>query len=174
MKNLNKLFDEVMEDIQALDIPVRDVSELVSNKRFTRTWGLCERLRRVNGKVSFKISIAESLLDDSLDDMAAKNTIAHELLHTIEGCMNHGPKWNSWASLLKEFGYTIKRTTSCAEKGIDADQHFNYKYAITCKSCGHTCKYLKKTKIVSKVLAGDTKNIMCGKCRSNRLVAKTL
>lgn len=174
MKNLNKLFNEVLSDIESLDIPVRTVSELVSNKKYVRTWGHCERLRTVGGKVCFKISIAESLLDDSLDDMAAKTTIAHELLHTIDGCMNHGPKWNKYARLLDVFGYNVKRITSCAEKGIDPNQHYSYKYLVTCESCGHTCRYLKKSNIVAKILVGDTSTLRCGVCRSHRLIAETL
>lgn len=173
MKDLNKLYKEVLDDIYSLDIPIGNIWDIRPNARYKKTWGLCQRLVK-HGVNGFEITIATSLLDDKLDDMAAKETIAHELLHTIEGCLNHGPKWKKYADLMSVFGYRITRASSCADKGIDPNQHIAYKYAIYCKNCGHTCYYSKRTKIVSMIFNGETKNLRCGKCKSHDLFAKTL
>ena len=167
MKNLQRLYDETLKDIQALDIPygiIRKVSvDMGNNKR----WGQCRIIKRSPEEVLFSITISKKVLADNLDDMAAKNTIAHEILHTVRGCFNHGAMWKRYAKLLNSaFGYDIKRTTNSDEKGIAIeDAMVNAKYIITCTGCGVKTPYYRKSSIVSSIEQGQ-KSCRCARCKS--------
>lgn len=81
MKDLLKLTAECMAQLNALGIDCGKVTFTV-NTRAKKRWGQC----RVVGAGSYEISISERLLHDDVDDMAAKNTIMHELAHAADGC----------------------------------------------------------------------------------------
>lgn len=172
MKNLNKLFNEVLEDFDALGIEYGKIVEITPNSRAQSRWGQCKK--RPNG---YYININVALLADNISDQGAKETIAHEICHTIKGCMNHGEKWKHYAQLLSVFGYNIKRTNSAADKGISAEAHIaskNYKYEVYCAKCGTTTPYQKKGKVITTLLTQKYHGYRCGKCGSHDLKVREL
>lgn len=167
MKDLKKLFDEVLEDFDALDIHYGHIVEIVPNYRAKARWGQCRR--RPDG---YYININAALLADNISDQGAKETIAHEICHTIKGCMNHGDKWKHYAQLLSVFGYNIKRTNSAEDKGISTEVYTaakNYKYEVRCGKCGATAYYQKKTKAVIAIMTQKYHSYRCAKCNSYNL-----
>ena len=147
MKDLEKLINEVMNELSSLKIKYRKVRnwKTFSNKK--SQLGFCET---VSSGV-FDISISEILLDDNIDDQLCKNTIAHELLHTVEGCMNHKQHWKKLANLINEQipVYNIKRTFKPEEIGIEVSKRKPiYHYFFKCKGCGVELKYQRKGKFV--------------------------
>lgn len=170
MKDLRALFDEVLDECMALDIPFGKIYNIVPNSRAKRRWGQC---KKVPG--GFEININVQLLDDDIDDMSTKTTIAHEVLHTCDGCLNHGDLWNKYANMLnRAYGYNIKRVSSADEKGVDQSvRNMNYKYIIRCKKCGSTSKYMKKSRIVGLIMGGST-NCCCGRCKNNTFTLEVL
>ena len=117
MKDLLKLAAECMAQLNALGIDCGKVTFTV-NTRAKKRWGQC----RVVGAGSYEISISERLLHDDVDDMAAKNTIMHELAHAADGCRSgHRGEWVRIVSeIMRAYPeYNIKRCTSLAEKGFD-------------------------------------------------------
>lgn len=39
---------------------------------------------------------------------ALTNIMMHELIHTVDGCFNHGPEWKKWITMLNDkHGYLI-------------------------------------------------------------------
>lgn len=147
MKDLEKLISEVEADLSSLKIRYRKVrSWTVFNNKKSQL-GNC----KIVGNGVFDISISEILLQDDIDDQKSKNTIAHELLHTVEGCMNHKWYWNKLATLVNEkiSGYNIKRTFDPKEIGMDtAVRKPVYHYFFKCKGCGIELKYQRKGKFV--------------------------
>ena len=167
MKNLNKLLAEVLEDFDALDIKYGKIVEITPNSRAQSRWGQCRK--RPDG---YYININTALLADNLSDQGAKETIAHEVCHTIKGCMNHGATWKHYAQLLSVFGYNIKRTNSAADKGITTEQHIatkKYKYEVRCEKCGTSSFYVTKSKAVTAIATQKYHGYACGKCRSQKL-----
>jgi predicted SprT family Zn-dependent metalloprotease len=130
LKDLQKLVDETIQDLKQARMRIRPVREWKVGIKRKNLWGNCEAL----GDGTFIISISEQLLQDDVSDQAAKDTIAHELLHTVEFCMNHGKYWHKLARLVNERcpGYNIKQRTNAEEKGIQID----YKYVLQCLQCG--------------------------------------
>ncbi len=116
MKNFEQLIKECQTDLESIGIKIGNVTKYSINTRAKKRWGQCKQI----AEGVFEINISQQLLQDNITDQAAKDTILHELLHTVEGCMGHKGKWKELAAKVnKELPqYTIKRTTSSAEKGI--------------------------------------------------------
>lgn len=156
MKNFQNLYLECMQELRDIGIEHGCVSKWEINTRAKKRWGQCESL----GHGYYSINISVRLLADEVDDIATKTTILHELLHTCDGCMNHGKEWLRLANKVnRAYGYNIKRTTSWEEKGIDKPDEIKPKYAIACPCCGTTWNYIRMTKAV------QFPNLYrCGKC----------
>ena len=109
MKDLKKLANECMAELDAIGVQYGNVISWQINTRVKNRWGQC----RYIGGGRYSINITNRLLDDNLPDEAAKETIIHELLHSVDGCMNHGPNWKRVADKVnRAYHYNIKRTTS--------------------------------------------------------------
>lgn len=161
MKDLNKLFKEALEDVEAVGIPHGEIAQVIPNSSFKKTWGLCSYYSKIPPR--FKIQISTRLLENDVSDDATKETIIHEILHTCNGCMNHGKKWKYYADIINwkyKGRYKISRTTSNEKKGIDFDES-QYKYVIQCKGCGTKAGYSRACSTLDHVLSG---NVKCKKC----------
>lgn len=102
------------------------------------------------------------------------DTVMHETIHTVKGCMNHGKNFKAVAALVNDFyGYNIQRCTSAAEKGLqDIKKRTPIKYTIKCQSCGGECYYRKETQAVKAIKAGNLRMYRCGYCGSAKLIVK--
>lgn len=115
MRDLQMVARDCMSMLDCLKIPYCYDVRFTVNTRAKKRWGQC--IRRVNG--SYDININVILLDESTDIRGLENTILHELLHTCEGCMNHGAIWKKYAEMVyKAYGYNVKRTSDAYEKGV--------------------------------------------------------
>lgn len=79
MKDLNTYVVQCKQDLNLLGIPYGNVHRWEINTRAKSRWGLCKYLKGGD----FVISIAQMLLEDGVDEQALKDTIVHELLHTV-------------------------------------------------------------------------------------------
>ena len=131
MKDLKKLTDECLADLRKLGIEPGKISRVYVDSRATRRWGVCKTKK---GSGIFEIGISKFLLGDDVDEQQVKNTIIHELLHTVDGCQDHTGRWKVLAEYVNRClpEYCVKRTSSEDEKGIER----NHKYLIVCTKCG--------------------------------------
>jgi predicted SprT family Zn-dependent metalloprotease len=149
MRDLMKYAKECMMELDNLNIEYGHITEFKINTRALNRWGQCKTLPG-----GFSININAILLDEKNNEQGLKNTIIHELLHSCKGCMNHGYKWNYYADKVnRTYGYNIKRTSSCDEKGLSEESQEKQKdirtnkqqnrkqYEIICQKCGH--KYIR-------------------------------
>lgn len=147
MKDLMKLVKECEEELKPLGIKLGTVTEWSINTRAKRRWGQCKRI----SEGVFTINISERLLHENIDDVKTKETIIHELLHTVPDSYGHKGQWKILAQKVsKELPhYTIKRTTSSKEKGIEEEPEkraANYK--LVCKKCGAVLTRTRKSRVV--------------------------
>lgn len=135
MKDLQKIANECIAELNAIGIsPAKNIRWTVNSRAKSR-WGLCRKLDRT----TYEIQISDRLLQDEVSDTATKDTIVHELLHTLPRGSSHTGVWAAAAIKVNRCypHYCIKRTTSSAEKGIEAvPREYNGKYAIRCTRCG--------------------------------------
>lgn len=159
MKNLSELIKECKADLDLLGIKYSKRINWSVNTRAKKRWGICKKFSDGH----YEISIAAALLEDAIDRQSAKNTIVHELLHTVWGCYGHKGKWKSLAQRVncELNGYSIKRVTSLEEKGfITQSKPTEYRYLLRCKNCGAEIGRQRESKAVI-----NYKNYRCSKCR---------
>lgn len=129
MKDLQKLADECISDLRKIGIEPGTINRWRIETNTTRRWGICKGI----SSGGFEIGISKVLLEDDVNDQHTKNTIMHELLHTVKGCSSHQGKWKNLAHrvnlLLPE--YNIKRSASEEEKGIE----IKHRYMLECTKC---------------------------------------
>lgn len=145
-KQLNELLQQVWEEARALNIPVsKHISpSLQINNRTKTRFGGC---KKVKGFVhdTYQIEISRVLL--SAEAHVVKEILAHEILHTCPGCMNHGSTWKMHCRKLEAVhGYRLERTTSYAKLGItDQRKPRPKRYLIQCNQCGQQIFRQKKS-----------------------------
>ena len=132
--NADLLLKQVKKELKGL-IPYSDsISKKVKIVKAKSFLGQCKRLGIIdcakNG-YQFEIKLSKYLLE--CDKQLIKDTIAHELIHTCNGCFNHGYSFKSLMyKINKELGYNVvikNRDKSFSEK-------FDHKYKLTCTKCG--------------------------------------
>ena len=147
MKDINYVKDVIREcETMAIEagIPVGIISSVKINTRAQHRWGLCRML--ADG--TFEIEISYKLLQDNVEEEALMNTAMHEVLHTVDGCMNHGKEWKRCAEIINRiYGLNIKRCTSSEEKMITEPED-SYNYIVKCPKCGYEWKYIRMSKCV--------------------------
>ena len=145
MRDLTEYVCKAMDMLDAIGVQYGNIIDVIVNYRAHRRWGQCSV---VPG--GYTIEISSVLLDERNDETGLMNTILHELIHSVKGCMNHGAKWKAIAAKVKAaYGYNIKRTSNAAEKGVDeATRPIEYKYIFKCKGCGCTVRRERASKFV--------------------------
>lgn len=125
-------------------------------------WG---RIGRVRGTNAFKLSISrefERIVDVDLAQRRLEECLIHELIHTMPGRMNHGPKFKQICYLVnnKYSGkYNIQTRTSYEDYGeFIKREETKPKYEIVCPHCNRTYYYKRLPKYdISRY------NCACGK-----------
>ena len=147
MKNLQNLAAACEADLRSIGIRPGRVSAWRVNTRAKSRWGQCRELT----PGCFEISIAARLLQDDVSDQATKDTILHELLHTVRGCHGHTGRWAELAAQVNRLlpQYTIKRTATAEEKGIEAAPRVREsRYMLRCVHCGREFRRERQSRII--------------------------
>ena len=112
----------------------------------SRKFGFCRKT--ANG--GFQIWITDLGLHGDI-----KSTIVHELIHTVEGCFNHGKEFQSLANWLSRV-YDIELGTRASKKEMALSEEYRIakaKYIIRCKKCGQTILRERATCLVKLPMA---------------------
>ena len=137
MNNANVYLNSVAKicekELDALNIPYAKGITYSVNTRATNRWGQC----RYNGETkSYSINISNVLVDPSTIS-GLKNTIIHELLHSVPNGMEHTGEWKRYADMVnKHYGYNIKRADTSADKGVELKINESSKYVFVYEKCG--------------------------------------
>ena len=138
---LNIMLANAIEQVKSAGFKVGQTDPNVYLTRATTQYGRCTKLP--NG--SFKISLSKFFKDNPEQEVI--ETLVHEVLHTLEGCQNHGVDWKASAFVMNQrFGYNITTTSSTP---MARESEIAYKYVIKCTNCGSIIKRQKKSKLVT-------------------------
>lgn len=140
MKDLNTLLDEVLNELDTIGISINKANiSIYSNPKFRKILGKCIK---TNDDEVFKIEISKLMLDTQ-SEFTVKNIIAHELIHTIKNCFNHGEFFSSLMSILnKVYSY---QDEACIEIDYNEQLIAHFKYCLRCPKCGKTYVFDRKT-----------------------------
>lgn len=156
------IYNEILEDAKILNS--LGYSEALTNSylvslstRGIKNYGSCKKI----GYNHYKITINENYLKTANPE-DVHNTIAHEIIHSLKGCMNHGPNWKEAASKLNS-NYHFTKITRLGNSKEYREAYINnqYKHKITCNECGRSWKWFRKSRIVNSCIKG-TATCKCG------------
>lgn len=165
---LRKLFLEVVEELKPIFPEVASIQYLVVfNERAIKRYGQCKRI----GNNYFEININKKFAQHcKIEDV--KNTIVHEILHSLPNGMTHKGAWIRYANLVnyKLPHYHISRTSSYEEyknaKPIP-------KYIVYCPHCeGKQWGYYKAGEVVKNLLGKNYRHYRCPHCKQEDLQVK--
>lgn len=140
MRDYTQIAIEVMIQVREAGIVPGNIRRIVTNSRTKNRWGRCTRkLDNMTGDFYYEIEIGEWMTEEKFPEKLIRNTIAHEIIHSCEGCMNHGVKFHQLASIMNaKYGYDIQTYVSKEEMAIRNEvEPVEYRYKIRCKKCGH-------------------------------------
>ena len=124
MTRVYELFHEVQNELKGLVPYSKQISPSLGELKTKKTLGRCYSMYGM-----FRISLSKYLLECS--EQLIKNVIAHEIIHTVPYCFNHGRNFQYYANLVNyKLGYNVEvRNTN---------KEFNppRKYKLTCLECG--------------------------------------
>lgn len=129
----------------------------------SKTLAYCTKL----GINSYKIVVNKHYLELASPEHF-HSTIAHEVLHSVKGGMNHGPIWKAAAQKVNERYnfYPITRTSRdknyWENYGKFHSRKSNINYIIECSSCHHKWEYYREGKVVKATREGRTSCPYCG------------
>ena len=148
MRDLNEIANECIENLKWIGIECPHVESWTVNYRAKR-FGQCQKR---NGK--YYININYRLLDERCPLQSLRETIFHELVHTLPNCMNHGVNFKKYAELISDcFAVEITRCNTyehkygeelakeCREQDKAKRQAKMKTYKIRCTRCGQICSY---------------------------------
>lgn len=181
LKDFEKLYKEVKQDLCAYGYSqIEEVKHILSlDLRGYRTLGKCKK-NKVNASVA--TIYLNKAYADSTTIQKIKNTIMHELIHSIKGCLGHTGKWKDIAQMVtykSQRKYEIERLTiTCLEFKDTAQREQGPKamgkYIVTCDTCGNTWKYQKRTKVIQAIERNKGKGYKCPKCKGSCFSLKNL
>ena len=146
---LNKWLSEVIKQAENINIKLGKINPIVDISRAKSWFGQC---RRRNGMYEIRISKFHEGGENAI-----KETMAHEILHTCKGCMNHKKEWKRFADVMnKAYNYHIQRVGGqfinendvLENKTISKSNVISNKYILKCKECGNTWSREKESKFV--------------------------
>ena len=159
---LEDIHKEVMEDFGLLislgceDLLNKEVRIKWGKK--VRAYGTCKRLgfQSSTGKTLYEIQINREYIAVA-NSKEVHNTIMHECIHCVDGCMNHGEKWKAIARKVNsKFDFTtIKRTGY--DEAYHAVMETKYKYEAICNKCGTAYRWMRQSRIYTSCAMGKAR-----------------
>lgn len=162
MYNLVKILDKALSLCDKENIPYGEITSITVNKRLSKAWGRC--IHR-SGSTTYQIEVRKIIADSkTTPEKAIMEVVLHEIIHTCEGCWNHGELFKSYGSRFAKYGYNVGNAkTSVDSTEIDINTYVEKcKYAVRCPKCGFTiakdrmCGIIKYPNFYTHTKCGET------------------
>ncbi len=173
--SITKIFNTVSKELIKIGvpIPVKDIKKVGELKtRSKRVRGVTYTFKRIaynNIDKTNYIGINKKLIGE---DFEIEKTMAHELIHTIPGCSNHGPNFKRYAELINrhypEYNVSTYHTPDSAEIENIANIK-KPKYVVTCENCGVKTYFYRKCKTLDII-----SRCRCKKCKNSNFKVESL
>ena len=124
------------------------------------------------------ISLNRAFISGYMSPESLRSTIMHEIVHTFDGCDNHGANFKHWENLIcKDFGVDIGvRADEKEAREFSRANVSSAKDIVVCLDCGHYWTYSRKTKHIVEFVHQDEifflPRFRCPKALSHCLVIR--
>lgn len=135
MKDIQKIFDKCLKITKEQNIPIsKNINPTIRiSNRYKKTLATCTK-----AKDEYILTVSSHILDSA--NKVLEEIILHELIHTINGCFNHGAKFKKYCNILNEkYGYEI--LTKMDMKKVTYSNITFYK--CKCPHCGTEFTFFK-------------------------------
>lgn len=128
--NLESIAINCAEELRKADIPVQYILET----KIIRDRYLFGRVSETYADRYITLYISNAYRSPKYELAEVKTVICHLLLHSIEGCMNHGKKWREYAekadrecglSIIKQYASRTGISGNWDDEGANAISHLN-------------------------------------------------
>lgn len=178
--SITEIFNTVSKELIKIGVPI-------PIKDITKVGELKTRSKRVRGVTYTFINPMSTFLADRNvskinyvainkklvgDNSEIEKTMAHELIHTIPGCNNHGPNFKRYAGLINKHypKYNISTYYKVDESVEDSEVvPKTPKYIVTCETCGTKSYFYRKCKTLDII-----SRCTCNKCKNSNFKVESL
>jgi len=166
--SITKIFNTVSKELIKIGvpIPVKDIKKVGELKtRSKRVRGVTYTFKRIaynNIDKTNYIGINKKLIGE---DFEIEKTMAHELIHTISGCDNHGSNFKKYAELINKHYPKYNISTYYTPDSDETENIANIKkpkYVVTCENCGAKTYFYRKCKTLDII-----SRCTCKKCKNS-------
>lgn len=168
-EQLNAMKATVISQMKLAQLPVRpeNIKSDVGQCRTTTAYAYCRYTPRQ--PIQFEIRISKYAM--GIDEVAMRNTICHELIHTLPDCQDHGYLFQHYANVMnKTYGYSVQTKGCIDSNGKQARMGKpQFKYKVVCTKCGASASYYRASKVVY-----NPERFRCGRCGNKELKVITL
>lgn len=154
--NLKDEYEKAKELMISSGLKIRKDYEVRFNTRLKTTLGRCYKNKPIIeiNYYYFKWSMENNKYTDVF------NTLVHELIHTVEGCANHGKKFKMICNYLNEkYDMDLNRLYSGEYIQINKKES-EYNYEVYCVNCNMKKGY-KNKRVINNI-----NKYRCAKCNN--------
>ena len=110
-EEINAMLADCMAQLRAIGVPISEsISPSVVLSRTRAGFGDGRKTVDASGELDYDFVIRLSKYTLANSERSLRNTIYHELIHTVPGGFDHGRGWKKWAAYASErLGYHIQR-----------------------------------------------------------------
>ena len=142
MQSMETIVNYFAKDMRSHGIPVRKIRKVRVNNSINY-FGLC--MLYCEDDTIADITISNMTVANGGESI--KNTIIHELVHaSLPIDENHGKQFQKLAKRVSKIYHTDIKQYGDRTKETEEFRKQQYKYKVTCKQCGSTWYYIRKTK----------------------------
>ncbi len=155
-----RIFESLIADFMGAGIPLdpKSIDPILHYSNAVTKLGSCQKKDGI-----YHISLSRHAMRDR-DQI--RNTLAHELVHTLPRCMNHGKTFHKYGAMVEaRLGISIdsKATKGEAEAaGIKDAYRSRANYKIVCQGCHSEIYRLKRSPLID-----HPSRYRCSKCGGN-------
>lgn len=134
-RKVSEMFDEALEIARECGLKPGIITDVKVNGRLSRSLGRC---RKSQGWRGYHIEISKQVVEHC-DRNFIVQTLLHEIIHTCEGCWNHGANFEAAGAriMAKYPEYKISQTNDpVMENKYGEDYLRSQKYLLKCEKCG--------------------------------------
>lgn len=117
-----------------------------SSIKITNANGYWMKIKRYSDSSSFGLRVSRLFENHTNEEDGMhrlKESLIHELVHTLPGAFNHGIYFKEYGRMFHSYypDYTVERVSRGGSSYTPPVRKRNYKYKITCNTCGAVSRY---------------------------------